>query len=81
MLSRSAAAAPSGNVLAPDLVDQPVSSNNLVGVQGEHSDQRTRFAAAERKLAAVAAHLERPQDPELHLPVLPEPATVHLLRG
>ena len=34
-----------GRVLAPELVDQPVSGNDLVGVEEEHGEKRTRLAA------------------------------------
>ena len=66
-LTRSAAAASLGRVLAPELVDQPVSGNDLVGVEEEHGEKRTRLEAAEGDLAAFVPHLERSQDPELHL--------------
>ena len=56
-----------GRVLAPELVDQPVSGNDLVGVEEEHGEKRTRLGPAEGDLAAFVPHLERSQDPELHL--------------
>ena len=65
-LTRSAAAASLGRVLAPELVDQPVSGNDLVGVEEEHGEQRTRLGPAQGNLAAFVPHLERSQDPELH---------------
>ncbi len=57
-----------GRVLAPELVDQPVGGNDLVRVEEEHGEKRTRLEAAEGDLAAFVPHLERSQDPELHLP-------------
>ena len=60
-----------GRVLAPELVDQPVSGNDLVGVEEEHGEKRTRLAPAQGNLAAFVPHLERSQDPELHLSGLP----------
>ena len=55
-----------GRVLAPELVDQPISGNHLVRVEQEDGKQRTRLAAGQRNLAAPVPHLERSQDPELH---------------
>ncbi len=56
-----------GRVLAPELVDQPVSGNDLVGVEEEHGEKRTRLRPAQGNLARLVPHLERSQDPELHL--------------
>ncbi len=49
-------------VLAPQLVDQPVGGNDLVGMQEEHREQRPRFATAEGELDAFVPHLERSED-------------------
>ena len=57
-----------GRVLAPELVDQPVGRNDLVGVEEEEGEQGPRLAAAQRRGAAFVPQLERSQDPELHLP-------------
>ena len=56
-----------GRVLAPEVVDQPVTGNDLVEVKKEHSEKGTRLRPAEGDLAAVIPRLERSQDPELHL--------------
>ena len=56
-----------GRVLTPELVDQPVSRNDLVGMQQEPREKRTRLRPSEGHLGAVVPHLERSQDPELHL--------------
>ena len=56
-----------GRVLAPELVDQPVSRNHLARVQEEHGEQRTWLGPAQGNLAAFVPHLERSQDSELHL--------------
>jgi hypothetical protein len=36
-------------------------------VEEEHGEKRTRLRPAEGNLGAVIPHLERSQDPELHL--------------
>ena len=59
-----------GRVLAPQLVDQPVSGNDLVGVEEEPGEKRTRLGPAQGHLAGFPPRLERSQDPELHLPGL-----------
>ena len=60
-----------GRVLAPELVDQPVSGNDLVGVEEEPGEKRTRLGPTQGNLASPVPHLERSQDPELHLASLP----------
>jgi hypothetical protein len=40
-------------------------------MEEEHGEKRTRPAPAQGNLAAFAPHLERSQDPELHLTGLP----------
>ncbi len=55
-------------VLAPELVDQPVGGNDLVRVEEENGEKRTRLGPAQGDLAFSVPHLERSQDPELHLP-------------
>ena len=60
-----------GRVLAPELVDQPVSGNDLVGMEEEQGEKRTRLGSAQGNLAAPVPHLKRSQDPELHLTGLP----------
>ena len=56
-----------GRVPAPELVDQPVSGNDLVGMQKEPGEERARLAPTEGNLASPVPHLERSQDPELDL--------------
>jgi hypothetical protein len=55
-----------GRVLPPELVDQPVGGNDLVGVQEKQSEKSAQLAPAEGDPAAFVPHLERSQDPELH---------------
>ncbi len=52
--------------LAPDLVDQPVGRDDLVGVQQQDREQGTLARAAERQRAAVRVGLHRSEQPELH---------------
>ena len=54
-------------VLAPELVDQPVGGDDVVGMEQKHREKRARLGTAEGDLAAFVPHLERAQDPELHL--------------
>jgi hypothetical protein len=67
-------------LVPPQFVDQPLRGDDLVGMQQEHREQRPGPATAKRHGTAVDAHLERPQDPELHPPASRR-ATLHLLRG
>ena len=56
-----------GRALAPELVDQAVGSDDLVGVEEQDRQRRSLLAGAERDRAvAVRPNLERPEDPELH---------------
>ena len=57
-----------GRALAPELVDQPVGWDDLVGVEEQHGEQLTRLRPAQGYLAAFIPNLERSQDPELHVP-------------
>ena len=50
----------------PELVDQPVRGDDLVGVQGEDCQQRTLLQASQRQLLVIFADLERA--PVLRLP-------------
>ena len=68
-----------GGVLAPELVDQPVGGNDLVGMEEEGGQQRSRLAATEGHLTASVPDLERPQDPKLH-PLPPGADANSLLR-
>ena len=60
-----------GRVLAPELVDQPVGGNDLVGVEEEQGEKRTGLGPTQRNLAVFVPYLERSQDPELHPTGLP----------
>jgi hypothetical protein len=56
-----------GRALSPELVDQALGADDLVGVQEQDRQRRSLLAGAERDLAvAVLPNLERPEDPELH---------------
>jgi hypothetical protein len=55
------------HVLTPELVDQPVSGDHVVGVEQKQRQKRARLESAQGHLAAFVPNLERPEDPELHL--------------
>ena len=55
-----------GRVLAPQLVDQSVGRNDLVGVQQQDRQHRA-LLARERKLTPCVTDLERAEDPEFHV--------------
>jgi hypothetical protein len=55
-----------GRVLAPELLDQPVGAERLVGVQHQHGEQRTLLAPSERDFTALVEDLERSEDAEVH---------------
>jgi hypothetical protein len=52
--------------LAPQLVDQGVRRNDLVGAEEEDRTQRALLPTAERNLRSVVRSLERAENPELH---------------
>jgi len=52
--------------LAPQLVDQPVRGERLVGVQQQQGEQRSLPAPAERNRPALVEDLERTEDVEVH---------------
>ena len=56
-----------GRPVSPELVHQPVARDDLVRVQKQQRKQRPLARAAERQRPAVAGHLQRSKDPELHL--------------
>jgi hypothetical protein len=45
--------------LAPDLVDQPLRRDHVVGVQEQHREQRALLGPAERERATAVGHLQR----------------------
>ena len=56
-----------GRLLAPELVDQAVGGDDLIGVQEQVSENRLLPRPAEGDGVSSLEHLERPEDPELHL--------------
>jgi hypothetical protein len=52
--------------LPPQLVDQPLRRNDIVGVQQQDREQRTLLAPAEREQAILFGHLQRPKKPKIH---------------
>ena len=53
-----------GRLLAPQLVDQPISRQHLAAVNQQHSQQRTLLGRRTRA-GGLLDHLKRPQDSEL----------------
>ena len=67
-----------GRPLAPQLVDQPLGRNNLVGVQDENQEQSALLGGADGDHASpFLGDLEGPENPKLHAApsVRPLPAT------
>jgi hypothetical protein len=59
-------AAPIARLVSPEVVDQAVGGDDLVGVQEQHRQKPARLGPAQWELTAVVPRLERSQDPELH---------------
>ncbi len=57
-----------GGLPAPELVDQPVARDDLVGVEQEKGKQAALFGAAELDDALAQPNLNRPEEQKLHLP-------------
>ena len=53
-------------VLAPQRERQPLRAHRLVGMQQQNGEQRAWLDAAQGERAALAAHFQRAEDPELH---------------
>jgi hypothetical protein len=51
---------------APELVDQPVGRDDLVGGGEEQDEERPQPRSLERERTIAVDDLERSQDPELH---------------
>ena len=73
-LTRTAAAARSGESSPERSSINASAGKGLVGVEEEHGEKRTRLASAQGYLAALVPHLERSQDPELQLASRPRGA-------
>jgi hypothetical protein len=61
-----------GCPLPPDVGQQPAARDNLICVQQKNRQERALLGAAQGKLLAVPADLQRPKNPKLHVP--PRPA-------
>jgi hypothetical protein len=61
----------------PELLDQDVARDRLVGPEEQDREQGARLVSAQRDLAALGDHLERPEETELHASIVPEPRTRH----
>ena len=55
-----------GRTLSPQLVDQPLRAQRLVGMQQQQREQGALLAPAERHHATVVEDLEGPEDAEIH---------------
>jgi hypothetical protein len=55
-----------GTTLTPQLVDQPIGRQRLVGMQQQQREQRALLAPAERHHTALIEDLERAEDAEVH---------------
>jgi hypothetical protein len=53
--------------LAPQLVDQLIRGDDVVGVDKEDGEQRTLLRAAQRQQPVAFPDLERAEDSELHV--------------
>ena len=60
-----------GRRLAPELVDQSLRRHNLTAVEEQDTENGALLGVTELDNLALAEHLERAQDVELHPPVLP----------
>jgi hypothetical protein len=60
-------------LVLPQGLDQAVTRDDLVRVQKQNGEQGALLAAVEIDLSPVLRHLERAEDPELHVPLLSSP--------
>jgi hypothetical protein len=51
----------------PELVDEPVAGDDLVGVQQQGGEQGALFRAAVRNWWPFLQYLQRPENPELYV--------------
>ena len=58
-------------LLRPQLLDQPARRDDLVRVEQEQREQAALPLPAQLQDAISLQHLERPENPELHLPSTP----------
>ena len=58
------------DVLAPQVVHEPVDGHRPVGLQQQPGEQRPRLAPAEAQRLLAVQHLQWPQDPELHVSLM-----------
>jgi len=60
-------------LLTPDLVDQLVGRDDLVGVHEEKRQQNPTLLATQIQLPVAVPDLERPENPEIHYPATVPP--------
>ena len=58
-------------LLRPQLLDQPARRDDLVRVEQEQREQAALPLPAQIERPISVQHLERPENPELHLPSTP----------
>jgi hypothetical protein len=54
------------HALAPEVLDQAIAANDLVGVEHEEREHGTALGTANVDRASVAQHLEGAEHPKLH---------------
>jgi hypothetical protein len=54
-------------VVPPELLDQAIGGDDLVGVQEQQGEKRAGLGSAQRNRVATIPDLEPSQDPEFHL--------------
>ena len=62
---------------APELLDQAIARDRLVGAEEQDRKQGPRLRCIQRDDAALGDHLERSEDAELHAPIVPERRAAH----
>jgi len=65
-------------LVAPELVDQAVGGDDLVGVEQEKREEGAALPASELERTVAIEHLERPEQPKLHaMPPSGPPRRLH----
>jgi hypothetical protein len=62
---------------SPKIVDQPVSRDDLIGVQQQKRQQCPLFVATEPDRAIPIADLQRAENPKIHAPFLALPPRIY----
>jgi hypothetical protein len=56
-----------GRLLSPEILDQPVARDHVVQIEDENREQAAQSSSAKLDLVAIRPHLERTENPNLHL--------------